>query len=54
MTDKWFNNKFEKNNLRKYTSKRLNENNKFNKLSRKFSITHWLIIANVIVYLLKY
>ncbi|MAG61832.1 hypothetical protein CMI43_03390 [Candidatus Pacearchaeota archaeon] len=52
MTDKWFNNKFEKNNLRKYTSKRLNENNKFNKLSRKFSITNWLIIANVIVYLL--
>ncbi len=52
MTDKWFNNKFEKNNLRKYTSKRLNENNKFNKLARKFSITYWLIIANVIVYLL--
>ena len=52
MVDQWFEDKFEKRNLRKYTSKRLNENNTFNKLARKFSITNWLIIANVIVYLL--
>ena len=52
MTDKWFEDKFEKRNLRKYTSRRLNENNSFSKLSRKFSITNWLIIVNVIIYLL--
>jgi membrane associated rhomboid family serine protease len=51
MADKWFNDKFEKRNLRKYTSKRLNENRPFNKLARKFTITNWLIIANVAVYL---
>lgn len=51
MTDKWFNDKLEKRNLRKYTSRRLNENNTFNKLYRKFSLTNWLIIINVIVYL---
>jgi len=52
MGDKWFEGKFEKRNLRKYTSKRLNENNSFNKLIRKFSVTNWLIIINVIIYLL--
>ena len=52
MADKWFNDKFEKRNLRRYTTNRLNENNSFNKISRKFSITNWLIIINVIVYLL--
>lgn len=52
MTDKWFDDKFEKNNLRKYTSRRLNENKSFNKLFRKFSITNWLIIINIAVYLL--
>ncbi len=52
MTDKWFDDKFEKRNLRKYTSRRLNENNPYNKLARKFSVTNWLIIINVIVYVL--
>jgi len=52
MADKWFEDKFEKNNLRKYTSRRLNENKSINKLIRKFSITNWLIIINIIVYLL--
>jgi len=50
--EKWFENKFEKRNLRKYTSRRLNENNFFNKILRKFSITNWLIIINIVVYLL--
>jgi len=48
---KWFNDKLEKRNLRRYTNKRLNENNSFNKISRKFSVTNWLIIINVIVFL---
>lgn len=52
MADKWFNDKFEKKNLRKYTSKRLNENKPLNKLTRKFSVTNWLIILNTITYLL--
>ncbi len=52
MTDKWFEDKFEKNNLRKYTSRRLNENKPLNKLARKFSITTWLIIINVLIYIL--
>ena len=52
MTDKWFEDKLEKRNLRKYTSRRLNENKSFNKIARKFSVTNWLIIINVIIYLL--
>jgi len=52
MTDKWFDDKFEKRNLRKYTSKRLNENKTFNKLFRKFSITNWLIIINIFIFIL--
>lgn len=52
MADKWFNEKFEKRNLRKYTNRRLNENRPLNKISRKFSITNWIIITNVVVYLL--
>ncbi len=55
MAEKWFENKLEKRNLRKYTTKRLRGgyelNTKFNKISRKFSITNWLIITNIIVYL---
>jgi len=51
---KWFNDKLEKRNLRKYTNKRLNENRSFNKISRKLSITNWLIIINVIFYILLY
>ncbi|MEK6914505.1 MAG: rhomboid family intramembrane serine protease [Nanoarchaeota archaeon] len=52
MTDKWFNEKFEKRNLLSYSRKRLDENNFTNKLFRRFSITNWLIILNLLVYIL--
>ena len=52
MADKWFDDRFEKRNLRKYTNRRLNENNSLNKIYRKFSVTNWIIIINVVVYLL--
>ncbi|MFA5857418.1 MAG: rhomboid family intramembrane serine protease [Candidatus Pacearchaeota archaeon] len=51
--DKWFNNNFERERLRKYTKKRLNGKSYFNFL-RLFSVTTWLIIFNVFVYLLVF
>jgi len=52
--DKWFENKFEKRNLRKYTRQRLKggKAKSFNKISRKFSVTTWIIIVNVVVFVL--
>jgi len=47
---KWFQNKLEKRNLRRYTKKRMQENSKVNRVSRKFSVTGWLIILNIITY----
>ena len=49
--DKWFENKFEKRNLRKYTRKRLKPNY-FENFFRRFSVTTWIIIINVIVFVL--
>jgi len=49
--DKWFNKRLEKRNLRKYTNRRLNENRSYNKIFRKLSITNWLIITNIFIYL---
>ena len=51
--DKWFNNNFERERLRKYTKKRLNGKSYFNFL-RLFSVTTWLIIFNVFVYLMVF
>lgn len=51
MIKKWFENKLERNQLRDYTNTRLNENKFYNKLARKFSITNWLIIINIIIYI---
>lgn len=48
---KWFEDKLERNRLRDYTNMRLNENKFSNKIARKFSITNWLIIVNLIVYI---
>jgi uncharacterized protein len=48
--DKWFEDKFERERLRKYTQNRLNKN-KFIFL-RKLSITNWIIIANSIAFIL--
>jgi len=50
---KWFDEKFEKRNLRKYTNRRLKRNRSaIGSISRKFSITNWLIIVNILVYLI--
>ncbi len=48
--DKWFENKFEKRNLRKYTRGRLKKNS-FGRFARKFSVTTWIILINVDVFI---
>lgn len=52
--DKWFEDKFEKRNLRKYTRKRLGGKSRgsFGGFSRKFSVTTWIILVNVVVFIL--
>lgn len=60
MEKKWFNEKLERRNIRKYTRRILKDSEdntkdkiiSINPVSRKLSITNWLIIANVIVYFL--
>ena len=47
----WFENKFKKRNLRKYTRQRIDRNPFYN-LTRKYSVTIWMIIINVIVFIL--
>ncbi|MBT4165418.1 rhomboid family intramembrane serine protease [archaeon] len=49
--DKWFENKFEKNELREYTRKQLKPNY-FESVARKFSVTNWLILINTLVFIL--
>lgn len=54
--DKWFNENLERGNLRKHTLKHLKGRgdgfgNYIDNFSRKFSVTVWLIIVNVLVYL---
>jgi len=56
--EKWFNNKLERSNLRKHTLRHLkgdgfvdNFGNSVNRFYRRFSVTNWLIIMNIVVYL---
>jgi len=56
---KWFDEKFEKRNIREYTMKRLKNSNDtrskinvINSIPRRLSVTNWLIIINIIVYVL--
>jgi len=49
---KWFEDKFEKKHLRKYTNKRLKPNF-FTGISRKLSITNWLILFNILVFVVS-
>jgi len=52
--NKWFDTKFEKNNLRRYTTRRLKSKNGFGSVDRffrKFSITNWLIMINILVFI---
>jgi len=47
--EKWFEPKFEK-NYRRYTKRRLQSNN-FERAFRRFSITTWVIIVNIVVFI---
>ena len=48
--DKWFKDKLERKNLRKYIKKKMRKESKIVSISRKFSITAWMIILNIIMY----
>ena len=50
---KWFENKFDENDVRHYTKKSL-KTNKLKNISRNFSVTLWLIIVNVIIFFLAW
>jgi len=56
MTDKWFDDKLDTRKLRSYTRRRIDPNpiDKLSTLSRSFSITAWLIIINVIVFVIAF
>lgn len=47
---RWFNKKLEKNDLRKYSRRRLGSNS-FDSFFRRLTLTNWIIVFNVIVYL---
>jgi membrane associated rhomboid family serine protease len=49
--EKWFNDKFEKRKIRRYTRRRIRKPNPMGKMFRKLSVTNWLIIANFIVFI---
>ena len=47
---KWFEDKLERKNLRRYTKKRMRGESKIVGISRKFSVTAWMIILNIVMY----
>ncbi|MEN9625746.1 MAG: hypothetical protein RL557_74 [archaeon] len=52
---RWFEEKFEKDGMRKHTLKRIDGSSRVEKIKdayRFFSVTNWLIIVNIFVYLL--
>jgi membrane associated rhomboid family serine protease len=49
---KWFDDKLDDKNVRKYTRRAMGQN-KLEKVYRKLSITWWLIIINVVVFILS-
>lgn len=49
---RWFDNKFERENIRKYTRKRLSLG--YIGFLRKLSVTNWLIIMNVVIFFIMY
>lgn len=44
----WFEDKFEREKIRKYTRRRMDS--RFNGFFRKFSVTNWIIISNIAIY----
>lgn len=51
--DKWFDDKFERERLTRYTRKNLRKN-PIGEFFRKLSITNWLIIFNIFIFILVY
>jgi membrane associated rhomboid family serine protease len=49
---KWFDDKFENENVRKYTRKRLSPG--YMEFFRKLSVTNWLIVVNILVFIILY
>jgi len=49
---RWFDDKFEREDIRKYTRKRLSPG--YMGIFRKLSVTNWLIIVNVLVFIIMY
>ena len=47
---KWFEKKLSRNDLRKHTLKRIDTESSSSKFLRTFSITNWIIIVNIFVY----
>lgn len=54
MVDKWFNDKLDTRRLRTYTKSRIDPDplQKINRFSRQYSVTTWIIIINVIVFII--
>ncbi len=54
--DPWFEDKFEREKVRKYTRKRISRVNResLERFFRRFSVTNWLIIINIILFILTY
>jgi membrane associated rhomboid family serine protease len=50
---RWFEDKFDSNKIRKYTRRNIRPSH-FEKISRKFSVTNWLIFINVLVFILTF
>lgn len=50
--DRWFEKKFERNDLREHTLRRIGNDSWIAKVYRTFSITHWIILINIFVYII--
>jgi len=48
--NKWFEDKLQNKRIRSYTKKRI-DTNPFNRMLKKYSLTNWIIIINLIVFL---
>lgn len=49
--NKWFEDKFERNNLRRYTKRRIEGGSSLD-FFRKFTVTNWIIFVNLIVFII--
>jgi len=56
MADKWFNEKMDTKKLRSYTKTRIDPDpfQKLSKVSRQYSVTTWLIIINIITFIIAF